>query len=187
MAQYLTYAEYVSYGGTMDEVDFTLAEFKARSRIDRMTMCRVQGMFEVPEEVKMAIMCIIKVDSRYSADAQANNAIVSSYSTDGYSESYGGAGEQTAAAEKNLTNQIKQMLFGVTDDEGVPLLYLGLDNAVVKNGANKYTELKAEINALRQDMTKDIADLRTDVDSDMSNLRDDIADNYIGVGRDVIP
>ena len=187
MAQYLTYDEYVGYGGTMDEADFTLAEFKARSRIDRLTMCRVQGMFEVPEEVKMAIMCIIKVDSRYSADAQANNAIVSSYSTDGYSESYGGAGEQTAAVEKALNSQIKQMLFGVTNDEGVPLLYLGLDNAVVSAGSSKYTELKAEIADLRRDMNANIDSLRTDVDNDMTDLRGDIEDNYIGVGKEVVP
>ena len=31
---YLTYDEYVAYGGTLDEADFALAEFKARKRID---------------------------------------------------------------------------------------------------------------------------------------------------------
>lgn len=127
MAQYLTYDEYVGYGGDLSEQDFVLAEFKARSRIDRMTLARVQYMQEVPEEVKLAMMCIIKVDRKYSSDAQADNAILASYSTDGYSESYGGVSEQSNNAEIQLTRQIGKMLFGVVDDTGIPLIYLGVE------------------------------------------------------------
>ncbi len=126
MAQYLTYQEYVALGGELSATDFVLAEFKARSRIDRMTLARVQAMQTVPEEVKLAMMCIIKVDSKYSADAQVGSAIVSSFSTDGYSESYGGADQQTQAAENQLDNQVTTMLFGVLDDFGVPLIYKGV-------------------------------------------------------------
>lgn len=127
MAQYLTYDEYLSYGGTMSETDFVLAEFKARSRIDRLTLARVQYMQTVPEEVKLAMMCIMKVDAKYSADAQVDSAIVSSFNTDGYSESYGGISEQSESAEKQLTKQVTSMLFGVLDDAGVPLVYMGVD------------------------------------------------------------
>lgn len=127
MAQYLTYAEYQAYGGDMSETDYVLAEFKARSRIDRMTLARVQNMQTVPEEVKMAMMCIIKVDSKYSADAQSDSAIVSAYNTDGYSESYGGISEQSDNAQTQLNQQLSKMLFGVLDDDGVPLLYRGVE------------------------------------------------------------
>lgn len=127
MAQYLTYAEYQSYGGEMSETDFTLAEFKARSRIDRLTLARVQNMATVPEEVKMAMLCIIKVDSKYSADSQSDEAIVSSYNTDGYSESYGGIEEQSTNAQTQLNQQLSRMLFGVLDDYGVPLIYRGIE------------------------------------------------------------
>lgn len=127
MAQYLTYEEYQSYGGDMPETDFALAEFKARSRIDYMTLGRVQDMTEVPEAVKMAMMVIIKVDAKYSADAQADSALVSSFNTDGYSESYGGISEQTDNAQKQLNKDVQKMLFGVLDDYGVPLIYMGLD------------------------------------------------------------
>ena len=126
MAQYLTYEEYQAYGGEMSEKDFTLAEFKARSRIDRLTLARVQYMKTVPEEVKLAMMCIMKVDAKYSADAQVGSAIVSSFNTDGYSESYGGISEQTQSAENQLTKDVSKYLFGVLDDTGVPLLYLGV-------------------------------------------------------------
>ena len=126
MAQYLTYEEYLNYGGDMSEQDFTLAEFKARSRIDRMTLARVQYMKAVPEEVKLAMMCIMKVDAKYSADAQVGSAIVSSFNTDGYSESYGGISEQTQSIETQLNKDVSKYLFGVLDDTGVPLLYLGV-------------------------------------------------------------
>ena len=127
MAQYLTYAEYQQYGGTMSETDFTIAEFKARSRIDRMTLARVQAMQTVPEEVKMAMMCIMKVDAKYSADVMSDSAIVSAFNTDGYSESYGGIAEQSDNAQTQLNQQLSKMLFGVVDDYGIPLLYRGLE------------------------------------------------------------
>ena len=110
----------------MSETDFTLAEFKARSRIDWMTLARVQNMGTVPEEVKMAMMVIMKVDAKYSSGSQVDSAIVSSFSTDGYSESYGGVSEQAANAENQVNKEVRRMLFGVLDDYGVPLIYLGL-------------------------------------------------------------
>ena len=111
----------------MSETDFTIAEFKARSRIDRMTLARVQAMQTVPEEVKMAMMVIMKVDGKYSADAMSDSAIVSAFNTDGYSESYGGIAEQSDNAQTQLNQQLSKMLFGVMDDYGVPLLYRGLE------------------------------------------------------------
>ena len=126
MTQYLTYEEYQQYGGDMSETDFVLAEFKARSRIDYMTLGRVQYMQTVPEEVKLAMMCIIKVDSKFSADAQVYNAVAASFTTDGYSESYGGISEQSNAIQSQTNKEVQKMLFGVLDDYGVPLIYRGL-------------------------------------------------------------
>ena len=126
MKQYLTYEEYVERGGTMAEADFNVAEYKARSYIDYLTDCRVQDMAEVPEAVKMCIMSIIKVDAVYGVDAQVDNPAVASFNTDGYSESYGSASDQSANANKVLNSTIGRMLYGVKDGNGVPLLYRGL-------------------------------------------------------------
>ena len=123
---YLTYAEYQAYGGTMTEADFTLAEFRARKRIDYLTDSRVEAMEEVPEAVKMAMMTIIKADSAVGVDAQAGAPLVASFSTDGYSESYGSAESRTAMLEKQTNGEICRLLYGVTDDNGVPLLYRGV-------------------------------------------------------------
>ena len=123
---YLTYDEYQSYGGTLPEADFTLAEFKARKRVDYLTDSRVEAMAEVPEAVKLAMMSIIKADSAVGVDAQAGAPLVASFSTDGYSENYGSAADQTANVEKQLNAELRQLLYGVKDDDGVPLLYRGL-------------------------------------------------------------
>lgn len=126
MAQYLTYAQYTAWGGTLSEAAFNLAEIKARSRIDAMTHGRVAYMATVPEQVQAAMMEIITVDGTYSAAAQAAAPVAASFSTDGYSESYGSAENRTAAIEKQLTGSIETLLDGVTDDDGTPLLYAGV-------------------------------------------------------------
>ena len=126
MAQYLTYAQYTAWGGTMTAAQFNLAEIRARSRIDAMTQKRVAYMAEVPEQVQAAMMEIIQVDSTYSAAAQAAAPVAASFSTDGYSESYGSAESRTAAIEKQLTGSIMTLLDGVVDDEGTPLLFAGV-------------------------------------------------------------
>ena len=174
---YLTYDEYVQLGGQMSESDFVLAEFKARSRIDYMTLGRVKNMSVVPEEVKMAIMVIMKVDAKYSAEAQADSAIVSSFSTDGYSESYGGASEQSRAVEAQTNGEVKKMLFGVVDANGVPLIYRGLPSEYVQT--KPATVHSSEYDALQEQMN----DLRSEIESDVNNLRGDVEQNYLRVGR----
>ena len=123
---YLTYAQYQAWGGTLSESAFNLAEIKARSRIDAMTQGRVAGMATVPEKVQAAMMEIINVDSTYSASAQAATPVAASFTTDGYSESYGSAETRTAAIEAQLTASIETLLDGLTDDAGTPLLFAGV-------------------------------------------------------------
>lgn len=129
MAQYLTYEQYQEWGGTLEESAFNLAEIKARARIDAMTMGRVKTMQTVPEPVQAAMMEIITVDGTYSASAQAAAPVAASFTTDGYSESYGSAESRTAAIEKQLTGSILALLDGVLDDEGVPLTFAGVPTA----------------------------------------------------------
>ena len=131
MAQYLTYEQYQAWGGTLEEAAFNLAEIRARARIDAMTQKRVAYMREVPEQVQAAMMEIITVDGTFSASAQASAPVAASFTTDGYSESYGSAESRTAAIEKQLNRSIETLLDGVTDDEGTPLLYAGVPTAGV--------------------------------------------------------
>jgi hypothetical protein len=125
-AIYLTYDEYKKYGGALSQTDFIQLEFKARKRIDYLTDSRVADMAEVPEAVKMCMMSLITVEAAAGVEAQVTNPVVTSYNTDGYSESYGKAmGADDAAASMNST--IRSLLWGETNDEGIPLLYRGVD------------------------------------------------------------
>ena len=126
MAQYLTYEQYQAWGGTLEEAAFNLAEIRARARIDAMTQGRVARMAVVPEQVQAAMMDCITVGQTYSAAAQAAAPVAASFTTDGYSESYGSVESRTAAIEKQLTASIETLLDGITDDDGVPLLFAGV-------------------------------------------------------------
>ena len=115
MAQYLSYDEYLARGGTLGETAFQAAELRARRRVDALTYGRVRRMAEAPEEVKAAVMSAI------GSTASA----LASFETDGYSERYQSAGEQSEALEKALNRELSALLGSATDDDGVPLTYAG--------------------------------------------------------------
>lgn len=130
---YLTYAEYMSYGGNLSEADFRLAELKARKRIDLLTASRVERMAHIPSDVKLCMMSLINTETALGLEAQATNPTVTSFNTDGYSESYGAVPKTTAEIETTLSTIVRGMLYGIYDDYGVPLLYRGLDLDYVYN------------------------------------------------------
>ncbi len=125
-AQYLTHDEYRAYGGTLDAIAFRPLELKARKRIDYLTDSRVQRMVAVPEAVKLCAFSLITLDNAVGAEAQAVNPAVTSFSTDGYSESYGNA-LSADAARAQMNKVVREYLYGEEDDEGVPLLYRGVN------------------------------------------------------------
>lgn len=125
-AQYLSYAEYTAYGGTtLAPATFPLYELKSRKRIDRLTDSRVQNMVSVPEAVKLCAFALITMEEAVGAEAQATNPAVTSYSTDGYSESYGNS-MSTDEARRQMDKLVGEYLYGEKDDDGVPLLYRGV-------------------------------------------------------------
>lgn len=126
MASYLTYSEYTEYGGTASTTAFTMLEFRARKRIDRLTASRVANMKSVPKDVKLCMVSLIELDHAAGVEAQAKNPVVTSFNTDGYSETYGKA-LSVADVDKSMSATIKEMLWGVSDDNGVPLLYRGVE------------------------------------------------------------
>lgn len=140
---YLTYAEYLEYGGEMDESTFTQAEFKCSKVIDSLTAERVKSMEDVPEAVKRCEFELIKqeqlfYDSMNEVLARASHgggtSMVASFSTDGYSESYatgtGNTGEYMQVL-RSKTDEIQKQIISdflayECDDNGVRLLYRGV-------------------------------------------------------------
>lgn len=83
-------------------------------------------MSEIPQAVKLCMMSLIGIDSKVGAEAQAAAPVVTSFNTDGYSETYGHA-LGVADAEETMTSVIRSTLWGEKDDRGVPLLYRGCE------------------------------------------------------------
>lgn len=124
---YLTYEEYTAYGGRLSESEFTLSEFKARKIIDYATDTRVRDMATVPVSVKLCTMAIMALNDQIGAEAQAANPTVTSFNTDGYSETYGALASMAGENANRVMNDIlRRYLYGENNDQGVPLLYRGV-------------------------------------------------------------
>lgn len=124
---YLTYDEYTQMGGTAEKTAFPRLEYMARKRIDRYTQNRVKAMQEVPEAVKRCMVELINSMEKTDPTKTASEAPLSGFSNDGYSESY--SEPLTAETqENNLYGVIRSMLSGEYDENGTPLLWLGVDH-----------------------------------------------------------
>ena len=83
-------------------------------------------MAEVPEAVRLCMLSLIGIDRKAGVEAQVENPVVTSFNNDGYSESFGKA-LSAEDAEKSMSASIRSMLWGETNDAGVPLLYRGCE------------------------------------------------------------
>ena len=109
----------------IDELTFRRLEFRARKIVDRLTQNRIQKMQEVPEAVKLLMVELIPLEFSLGA-AVKDNQPVTSFSNDGYSETY--AEPLTEEKLKEIEHKLfQEYLSGEKDDNGVPLLYLGVD------------------------------------------------------------
>ena len=87
--QYLTYEEYTSLGGTLEQTPFNLLEYEARKQIDLRTKRRLVNLEVIPNEVKLCDFHLIDKIMNYASAIQdtSNNNIVNE-SIDGYSVTY---------------------------------------------------------------------------------------------------
>ena len=118
--QYLTYAEYQSLGGTLDEVPFNILELKARGMIDERTLGRLQDLEEQRNEVKV---CMFELINNMSTETTGKN--ISSENIDGYSVSYS---TKTTQEQKLVYDDIiRSNLLMCRLEDGTPYLYCGVD------------------------------------------------------------
>lgn len=122
---YIDLTYYLANGGKeMTEAAFSRNEFRARKLVDKLTQGRIKNMAEVPEAVKRLMVELVTLEATQGAEITENQA-VTSFSNDGYSETYADplTGERVKEIECNL---VSEYLSDETDDNGVPLLYLGV-------------------------------------------------------------
>ena len=122
---YIDRTYYKANGGTeMDDAAFSRNEYRARKIVDRLTQNRVTKMAQVPEAVQRLMVELVTLEATQGA-AALDNQPVSSFSNDGYSETY--AQPLTAETVKQLEmDLVVDYLAEETDDNGTPLLYLGV-------------------------------------------------------------
>lgn len=122
---YIEISYYLANGGTeMDDAAFSRNEYRARKIVDRLTQNRVTKMKNVPEAVQRLMVELVTLEATQGA-AALDNQPVSSFSNDGYSETY--AQPMTAEMVKQLEmDLVVDYLAEEIDDNGTPLLYLGV-------------------------------------------------------------
>lgn len=123
---YIDLTYYLNSGGKQSITDaaFTRNEYRARKLVDKLTQGRLKNMAQVPEAVKRLMVELVTLEESQGAEL-ANRQTVKSFSNDGYSETYADplTGEQVKELECEL---VSEYLSGETDDEGTPLLWLGV-------------------------------------------------------------
>ena len=124
---YIEYAYFMANGGKADMTDaaFVRNEFRVRKIVDRFTQGRIKTMEAVPEAVKRLMVELVSLEATQGAQI-AESPVVTSFSNDGYSETYADplTQERVKAIEQEL---ITEYLTGETDDQGTPLLWLGVE------------------------------------------------------------
>lgn len=123
---YIDFDYYMSNGGS-NEVDiaaFSRQEFRAEKIVDRYTANRIRSMASIPEAVQRLMVELVNIE-RAQGSVAVETPVIQSFSNDGYSESY--AEPATVERVKEIEgNLILEYLSGEMDDNGVPLLWLGV-------------------------------------------------------------
>lgn len=133
---YLTYAEYQTMGGTLDEATFDDLEFQAEALVNYFTFNRLKKDTTFPEELKRLMKYLINMasfkDKVLAASSGQNTGssvgAISSQSNDGVSVSYNvlNAKDLAEDVKADSENAIKQYLQGVMNEAGQLLLYRGV-------------------------------------------------------------
>lgn len=132
---YLTYTEYVSMGGTLNETVFNDFEYEAEALVNWYTFNRLKNNDTIPEEVKRCIKELIKLlndkssalGNNGSGDTNSSTGGIASQSNDGVSISFNvmSASEALQVAETDIVRTIQIFLQGVTNELGQHLLFRG--------------------------------------------------------------
>lgn len=134
---YLSFNEYQSYGGTLDETTFNNYEFEAEALVDWYTFDRLKNQKEQPEQLTRLMLALIDLAQKKAAtlglgasadDSDQSNVYITKQSNDGVDTTYS---SMSASSLYNLcrneaVSDIKRYLAGVMNEAGHKVLYRGL-------------------------------------------------------------
>lgn len=114
---YITYDEYKEYGGGLESTAFNIYAYEAKVKIDAATYGRIT---HTTEPIKRCVARLTDILAK--ADISVDK--VTSWSNDGVSQSI----KDVSAADYNekINGIIREYLANEVDEEGHPLLYLGV-------------------------------------------------------------
>jgi len=129
--QYLTHAEYMEMGGTVENTAFIRFEWEARREVDYYTHQRIIADIQKGAELEntpyfealqMLIFALVELGNKYSL--VSDEKTITSTSNNGISVSY----QSTTMQEANTARKklIKNYLDGCQDSQGVNLLWVGV-------------------------------------------------------------
>lgn len=125
--RYLTYEEYQSYGGTLDETAFDRISYKASRKIDRRTFNRLHNDTEIGEPVKRLMFELIGVMGNSDMTSESYTPAIASEGNDGYSISFASSTILTPdVADKKVDELIEEYLQFEKAQNGQFLLSCGL-------------------------------------------------------------
>ena len=124
--QYLTYQEYTSLGGTLDQTPFNLYEFEARKIVDKYTFGRLIDLDTQLQETKTCVFNLINSIEQYG-NVNGKSKNVASESIDGYSVTYSNGSKEFIEAESEEYKRIvNTYLVNCKLEDGTRYLYRGV-------------------------------------------------------------
>ena len=121
--QYLTYEEYKSMGGELNEAAFLRNVDRACGFVDLHTQSRLQSVLEVSARVKACVRDLVEY---LANNVSSGKAVTSkSQSAGGVSESESYATKTTDEINAEMLNIVYDYLASEADDRGTPLMYRG--------------------------------------------------------------
>lgn len=115
---FITYEEYKKYGGKTDETAFEIYCYEASKKIDASTFGRIKTVTEPVKRCTARLVDLI-------AKADVLNDNVTSWSNDGISKSFKDVSKDEY--KEKIQSVIFEYLSNETDNNGTPLLYLGVN------------------------------------------------------------
>lgn len=135
---YLTYEQYKTMGGTMEEPPFNDLEFEAESIVNWYTFNRLLKETKYPESLTKLMFRLVQmgylrqqafaVGRNGDSISVISNGAISSQSNDGYSTQFNvlSASDALSVTNNEIDSLVKYYLQGVTNSLGHRLLYRGV-------------------------------------------------------------
>lgn len=133
---YLSYDDYLTYGGTLDETIFNNYEFEAECIIDYYTFDRLKQDTIISDNVKRLIYAMVELAQKKSAalslgvsDTDDDSAgYITRQSNDGVDTTYSGISASTlfSLCKTETNTLVKKYLSAVVNEAGQKVLFRGL-------------------------------------------------------------